>query len=71
MKEIIDGMLFIFFGSMAITMLHIAIKIYKCPSWKYNESRKKEFSGLAIDIRKNQWTINEVASEEKICEILQ
>lgn len=70
MKEIIDGILFIIFGSMAFIMLHIAIKIYRCPSWKYNESRKKEFSGLAIDIRKNKWTQNEVIPETAVKEIL-
>ncbi len=71
MKEIIDGVLFIFFGSIAITILYVAIKIYKCPSWKYDDARKKKFSGLAIDIKNNRWSSNEVISETAINEILQ
>lgn len=71
MKEILDSVLFILFGSIALIMLSISIKIWICPSWKYNEAGKKRISGLAIDMKTNQWVGNKTTSEERALEILQ
>lgn len=70
-EEVINGILFLVFGLMAIVSFHMAVKIWICPSWKYNEARKKKFSGLAINTERNQWIGNKVASEVKVKEILQ
>jgi len=55
MEEIIKSILFIIFGFIGIVGIHLAIKIYTYPCWKYKELQEVKRVGLAINIETNQW----------------